>query len=141
CLTCRRSRDRRHCAGSGQRPRHPPPAAPRHFRSCDKPHLRPCSAMMFTFLSRGCKAFSAFDGCCNLFPMRPHTRLFSAALAALLAAPLGAATISGSVFDDTRALANRADFAPLPGVTVHAWRDGGDGLPSGADDKAAGDAV
>jgi hypothetical protein len=73
--------------------------------------------------------------------MSDHTRLLAAALSALLAAPLGAATISGSVFDDTRALANHTDFAPLAGVTLHAWRDGGDGLPNGADDRAAGDAV
>jgi hypothetical protein len=58
-----------------------------------------------------------------------------------LAAPAGAVTISGSVFDDTRALANRADFAPAAGVTVRAFRDGGDGLPNGADDQPVGHAV
>jgi hypothetical protein len=67
---------------------------------------------------------------------------FSALLLSLsLAVPAGAAAISGSVFDDTRALGNRADFAPLAGVTVRAFRDGGDGLPNGADDKPAGEAV
>jgi hypothetical protein len=67
---------------------------------------------------------------------------FSAVLLSLsLAVPAGAAAISGSVFEDTRALANHADFAPRAGVTVRAFRDGGDGLPNGADDKPAGEAV
>jgi parallel beta-helix repeat protein len=49
-----------------------------------------------------------------------------------MALPLYGATINGTVFDDTRSLANRADFAPLAGVTIHAYREGGD---------LAGDAV
>src|SRR5258708_17133578 len=67
--------------------------------------------------------------------------LLSLSLSLSLAAPAGAAAISGSVFDATRALANRADFTPLAGVTVRAFRDGGDGVPNGADDKPAGEAV
>src|SRR5438067_1169580 len=78
-----------------------------------------------------------------LYPLSMSVQIrFSAVLLSLsLVVPAGAAAISGSVFDDTRALANRADFAPLAGVTVRAFRDGGDGLPNGADDKPAGEAV
>src|SRR5436853_4876094 len=68
-------------------------------------------------------------------------RIFPAVAASLLALPMTAATITGFVFDDTRALANRADFTPLSGVTIHVYRDGGDATADGKDDTAAGDAV
>jgi parallel beta-helix repeat protein len=58
-----------------------------------------------------------------------------------MALPTYGAAINGTVFDDQRALANRADFAPLSGVSVHAYRDGGDLNADGKDDTAAGDAV
>jgi len=68
-------------------------------------------------------------------------RVIFAALAALVTPLLSAATISGSVYDDTRALANRADFTPLSGVSVRVYHDGGDGISDGGDDRAAGQAV
>lgn len=97
---------------------------------------------MFTPFVGGCKAFSTVGECCNLLYMPVQNRiLLAVAAAALIAVPASAATISGSIFDDTRALANRADFTPLSGVAVHVYRDGGDGSPDGKDDTAAGDAV
>jgi len=63
-------------------------------------------------------------------------------LCAVLISPLlAAATITGSVYDDTRALAHRADFTPLGGVSLRVYRDGGDGVADGRDDTAAGTAA
>ena len=63
------------------------------------------------------------------------TRPFSALVALALAATAGAATISGTIFDDPRSFAARADFRPHGGATVMLYRDGGDRRPDGADDK------
>lgn len=41
-------------------------------------------------------------------------------------APAQAATIAGGVFEDRAVLTTRAGFAPLPGVTVRLYRDGGE---------------
>jgi len=73
-----------------------------------------------------CKARSTVDHCGTLFRMSFPTRSLIAVFAALMALPLCGATINGTIYDDTRSLANRADFAPLSGVTIHAYRDGGD---------------
>jgi hypothetical protein len=54
---------------------------------------------------------------------------------AVTASPLAAANISGTVFNDPRALASRSDFRPLAGVTVALYRDGGDRRADGADDR------
>jgi hypothetical protein len=63
-------------------------------------------------------------------------RRFLPTLGVLVAvtAPLAAANISGTLFDDPRALATRSDFRPLAGVTVTLYRDGGDHRADGADD-------
>src|SRR5213075_830746 len=63
------------------------------------------------------------------------TRPFFALAALALATTAGAATISGTIFDDPRAFAARADFHPLGGATVMLYRDGGDRRPDGADDR------
>jgi len=63
------------------------------------------------------------------------TRPFSVLAALALATTAGAATISGTIFDDPRAFAARADFRPLGGATVSLYRDGGDRRPDGADDR------
>jgi len=67
--------------------------------------------------------------------------LLAVAATALIAVPMNAATISGSIFDDTRALSNRADFIPISGAAIHIYRDGGDATADGKDDTPAGDAV
>src|SRR5437016_147784 len=65
-------------------------------------------------------------------PTRP---LLITGLAALIAASAAAATISGTVFEDARALASRSDFRPIGGANVLLFRDGGDRMPDGVDDK------
>jgi hypothetical protein len=55
---------------------------------------------------------------------------------AAIASPLAAANISGTVFNDPRALAAPSDFRPLAGITVALYRDGGDRRADGADDQA-----
>ena len=54
------------------------------------------------------------------------TRLFTAIAALALATAAGAATISGTIFDDPRAFAFRNDFRPLSGATVMLYRDAGE---------------
>ncbi|HEX7191908.1 MAG TPA: right-handed parallel beta-helix repeat-containing protein [Thermoanaerobaculia bacterium] len=62
-------------------------------------------------------------------------RLSPAIAALALAATAGAATISGTIFDDPRAYAVRSEFRPLGGANVMLYRDGGDRRPDGADDR------
>jgi parallel beta helix pectate lyase-like protein len=62
------------------------------------------------------------------------TRLSTALAAFTLATAAGAATISGTLFDDARAYATRTDFRPQGDATVMLYRDGGDRRPDGADD-------
>jgi hypothetical protein len=52
-------------------------------------------------------------------------RLSSALAALALTATAGAATISGTIFDDPRAYAVRSDFRPVSGATVRLYRDSG----------------
>jgi hypothetical protein len=51
-------------------------------------------------------------------------RLSTAIAALALTTAAGAATISGTIFDDPRAYASRAEFQPLGGATVMLYRDG-----------------
>jgi hypothetical protein len=62
------------------------------------------------------------------------TRLSTAIAVLTLATTAGAATISGTIFDDARAYAMRSDLRPLGGGTVMLYADGGDRRPDGADD-------
>lgn len=55
------------------------------------------------------------------------------AVVPLIGSAQGARAIAGTVYDDRAALAVRADFLPVSGVTVKLYRDGGDRTPS-ADD-------
>jgi hypothetical protein len=48
-----------------------------------------------------------------------------------------ALTITGSVYEDHTALAERAGFTPAANVTVHLYRDGGDRVPSADDTRIA----
>jgi len=52
-------------------------------------------------------------------------RLSSALAALVLTVAAGAATISGTIFDDPRAYAVRSEFRPLGGATVMLYRDSG----------------
>jgi hypothetical protein len=49
---------------------------------------------------------------------------------------LAVALIGGTVVEDVNGDGDPADAAPAAGVAVRIWRDGGDGLPTGADDPA-----
>lgn len=55
-------------------------------------------------------------------------RLSTAIAALTLTTVAGAATISGTIFDDPRAYASRGEFQPLGGATVMLYRNGGDRL-------------
>src|ERR1700756_5240366 len=52
-------------------------------------------------------------------------RLSSAIAALVLTMTAGAATISGTIFDDPRAYAVRSEFRPVAGATVMLYRDAG----------------
>ncbi len=47
-------------------------------------------------------------------------------------------SVGGTVYEDPNGDGDVADGAPRPGAVVRIYRDGGDGLPSGADDTAYG---
>ncbi|MDH3238273.1 MAG: right-handed parallel beta-helix repeat-containing protein, partial [Deltaproteobacteria bacterium] len=47
---------------------------------------------------------------------------------------VGPFSISGTVYEDVNGDADLSDKVARPGVAVHLFRDGGDGLPTGADD-------
>jgi len=55
-------------------------------------------------------------------------RLSSAIAALALATSAGAATLSGTIFDDPRCYALRSDFRPLGAASVTLYRDGGERL-------------
>ena len=58
--------------------------------------------------------------------------IFAVAATAALSAS-ASPSISGAVYDDPAALAIRADFAPVSGVVLKLYRDGGDGAPTSDD--------
>jgi len=49
-------------------------------------------------------------------------------------AAVGPFTLSGTVYEDVNGDGDLSDKVARPGVAVHLFRDGGDGLPTGADD-------
>jgi parallel beta-helix repeat protein len=61
----------------------------------------------------------------------------SAALVAMAASAERSLVVAGGVYYDRGALASRTNFAPLPGVTVKLYRDGGERTPDATDTLVA----